>query len=73
FPEEYTRGKSVFLVYKYDGVLQDYFDLKKQKQALIDAGNYDASARREIARKFGQFFNYSSEQIEQNISKNEAP
>lgn len=72
FPESYTRNKSVFLVYKYDTVLEDYLALKQQRQRLIDAGNYDAAAKRDVARKFGTFFSYSAEQIEENIAKNES-
>lgn len=70
FPEEYTSGKAVFVVYKHDQVIEDYLALKKYKQDLVSAGKYDRSARREVASKFGKFLSYTDEQIEQNLKRN---
>ncbi len=64
FPEERTKGKVLLVIYKNDEDLEDYFAVKKYKQSIIDAGNYDLAARRDIATRFGKLLSYSDEQIE---------
>ncbi|MBT6036421.1 MAG: hypothetical protein HOJ34_01060 [Kordiimonadaceae bacterium] len=70
FPEDYTRSKAVFIVYKRDQVIEDYLALKKYKQDLVSTGKYDRVARREVASRFGEFLSYTDEQIEINLKKN---
>ena len=64
FPEERTNGKVLLVIYKNDNDLSDYFAVKKYKQGIIDAGEYDLAARRDIATRFGKLLSYSDAQIE---------
>ncbi|MGI9261576.1 MAG: hypothetical protein ACR2QR_06060 [Woeseiaceae bacterium] len=64
FPEERTNGKILLVIYKNDDVLEAYFNVKKYKQELIDSGEYDLAARREVATRFGKLLSYHDEQIE---------
>lgn len=70
FPEAYTSGKTVFIVYKEDKTIEDYLALKKYKQGLVSAGKYDRNASRDVATRFAKFFSYTNERTEQNIGKN---
>lgn len=71
FPESYTNGNTVFIIYKEDSVIEDYFALKKYKQQLIDDGNYDREGRHDVAYRFGQLLSYTDENIKANIEKND--
>jgi hypothetical protein len=64
FPEERTNGKILLVLYKDTEVLEAYFDVKEYKQKLIDDGEYDLAARREVATRFGKLLSYHDEQIE---------
>ncbi len=70
FPESYTHGKSVFIVYKYDDVIEEYLALKERKKELMVAGNYSGAARHALAASFGQFLSYTDERIEEYIGRN---
>jgi len=64
FPEERTDGKILLVLFKHDEVLQAYFEVKEYKQRLIDEGQYDLAARREVATRFGKLLSYHDAQIE---------
>ncbi len=72
FPQAYTHGKSVFIVYKMDSVIENYLALKQAKADLVEAGNYTGEARRQIASRFGKLLSYSDETIAQYIARNGA-
>lgn len=62
FPASLTEGKHV-LVICHRSALQEYLELKSLKQELETAGKYDATARIDIARRFGQLLSYPEEKI----------
>ena len=63
FPAEVTDGKHVLFIY-LDPVKGEYIALKARKQSLIENGQYDGEARKEIAREMGRLLSYPEERIE---------
>ncbi len=63
FPEELTEGKQVLLICQED-TYRTYQELKRRKQELLDAGQYEGESRIEIARQFGALLSYSEEKTE---------
>ena len=57
YPVDVAAGKHVLLIYTGD-TLDQYLTLKADKAKLVDAGNYDGDARKEIARRFGRLLSY---------------
>ncbi|HOF94317.1 MAG TPA: hypothetical protein PKX46_01590 [Clostridia bacterium] len=56
--EDFVKGKRSILYYAEDAVLEAYFALQKQIEAL-EAGNaYTGAIRREISIKFGELLGY---------------
>ncbi len=64
FSEGLTEGKHVLLIYK-GNTLQEYLDLKAEKNDLINRNGYNGSAREEIARRFGRLLSYPEEKIDE--------
>ncbi len=62
FPASLTEGKHV-LVICHESTLREYLELKSLKQKLETTGQYDATARIDIARRFGQLLSYPEEKI----------
>jgi len=63
FPEELTAGKDVLLIYRGD-TRREYMELKAEQEGLVAAGQYDETARQDIARRFGKLLSYSDEKID---------
>lgn len=59
------EGIWVFIIYRKQEVLLAYLSLKKEKQQLIEEGQYQGVQRREIARKMGRLLGYSDFAIEE--------
>ena len=59
------EGIWVFIIYKKQEVLLAYLSLKKEKQQLLEDGQYLGEQRREIARKMGRLLGYSDSSIEE--------
>jgi len=64
FDKKFTRGKHVLLIYKDPAVKDAYLTLKAEKQKLVDAGQYERQARKEIAREMGRLLSYQEDFIE---------
>jgi len=62
FPSELTEGMDVLVICGAP-TLQEYLDLKAAKERLVNSGEYEGEARREIARRFGALLSYSGEKI----------
>ena len=69
FPEEFTRGKWVFVIYKYPEVLKRYFSLKSKKDCLIHKDNYRGKKREAIAVGLGELLSYRMNIIRENLKK----
>lgn len=63
YPEDVALGKDVLLIY-IGNTLDQYLQLKADKEQLVRAGEYSREARREIAVRFGQLLSYPMPVIE---------
>ncbi len=67
FPEEFTRGKWVLIIYKYPAVLRRYFSLKSRKGLLIRKNHYKGRKREAIAVGFGDLLSYRKDVIRRKL------
>ena len=58
----------MLLIY-LDPIKDEYRALKARKQKLIDDGQYEGEARKEIAREMGRLLSYPEERIEAMLAK----
>ena len=56
-------GIWVFLIYKHPETLEKYLQLKEDKKSLVQSGEYEGEARRDIAVRFGRLLGYSDKCI----------
>ncbi|MDD2956003.1 MAG: hypothetical protein PHD67_06780 [Oscillospiraceae bacterium] len=71
FPASMNRGKCGILFFREDSVREEYLALKKQKNALLAAGEYRGEARLELARRYGALLSYPPERCDVLIAENE--
>jgi hypothetical protein len=71
FPEEFTKGKWVFILYKYPKVLKSYLQLKSEKERLIRENKYKGKERRAIAVALGKLLTYKMDLIREKLKKRE--
>jgi hypothetical protein len=69
FPEEFTRGKWVFIIYKHPEVLKNYFRLKSEKERLLRENSYKGRERKGIAVGLGKLLSYKRVAIEKKLKK----
>ena len=69
FPEEFTRGKWVFIIYKYPEVLGNYLHLKSKKEQLIKENNYKGKERKAIAVGLGKLLSYKMDAIREKLNE----
>jgi hypothetical protein len=69
FPEEFTRGKWVFIIYKYPEVLKSYLHLKSKKEQLIKENNYKGKERKAIAVGLGKLLSYKMDAIREKLNE----
>jgi hypothetical protein len=67
FPEEFTRGKWVFIIYKYPEVLQNYLHLKSKKEQLIKGKRYKGKERKAVAIGLGKLLSYKMNLIREKL------
>jgi hypothetical protein len=67
FPEKFTRGKWVLLIYRQPQVIREYLDLKARKSRLIREEKYKGPKRRAIAHAFGKLLSYNSAIIKEKL------
>lgn len=58
----------VFLIYKDQKTLDDYLKLKEDKEKLVESGQYEGEARKDIAVRFGRLLGYSDKCIHERWS-----
>lgn len=63
FPLSLNQGKFNVIFYQDETALQEYLDLKAEKEKAITAGNYD-DCRKDIARRYGKLLSYTDEGIQ---------
>jgi hypothetical protein len=67
FPEEFTRRKWVFIIYKYPEVLKRYLSSKSKKDLSIRENNYKGKKREAIAVGLGELLSYKKEVIRRKL------
>ena len=69
FPADVAAGKEVLLIYQ-NTTLNQYLQLKADKDSLVKTGRYEGRQREDIARRFGRMLSYSPQKINQLLSQN---
>ena len=69
FPLSLNRDRFNVIFYQDDSALQEYLDLKTEKENAIAAGNY-ADCREDIARRYGRLLSYTDEGIQRLLDTN---
>jgi hypothetical protein len=69
FPEEITKGKWVFIIYKYPEVLERYLSLKSKKKQLIREKTYKGKKRETIAVGLGELLSYKKDVIKKKLQR----
>jgi len=67
FPEEITRGKWVFIIYKYPQVLKKYLSLRSKKERLIRENHYKGKGKETIAVGLGDLLSYRKDVIRRKL------
>ncbi|MEQ8205751.1 MAG: hypothetical protein RIA65_06215 [Woeseia sp.] len=68
YPADVAEGKDVLLIYT-GNTLQEYLDLKADKDLLIASDSYRGEARRDIAVRFGKLLSYPQAIIDELIAQ----
>ena len=68
YPADVAAGRHVLLIYTGD-TLDRYLAIKSDKAALVAAGEYEGSAREEIARRFGRLLSYPEPVIDDLLAR----
>ncbi|MGQ9646517.1 MAG: hypothetical protein ACUVWO_08285 [Thermodesulfobacteriota bacterium] len=67
FPEEFTRGKWVLIIYKHPEVYESYLRLKSEKERLIKENRYKGKERKAIAIGLGKLLSYKMDAIREKL------
>ena len=70
FPLSMNRGKYNAIFYQEDSVLQEYLNLKEEKQQAKESGTYSPELRLSIARRYGKLLSYTEEGIDRLLAGN---
>lgn len=70
FPASQCKHQKVMIFYLDPQDLQQYLNLKQQKETLLTNNQYCGQARRKIAEEFGALLSYSDEAIATRIDLN---
>ena len=68
YPHDVATGKHVLLIYTGD-TLDRYLRIKSDKARLVTSGDYEGTAREEIARRFGKLLSYPEPIISDLLNK----
>lgn len=68
YPADVATGKHVLLIYT-GSTLDEYLQLKADKEQLIADGGYNGRARENIARRFGKLLSYPDGVIDELLAK----
>lgn len=69
FPLSLNRGKCNVIFYQDASALQDYLDLKAEKEKAVAAGNYD-DCRKDLAWRYGRLLSYTDAGIRRLLDTN---
>ena len=65
-----NKGKHNVIFYCEDRYLEQYLQLKKDKQQMIDNNCYCGKERTQLAIRYGKLLSYTDEGIERLLKKN---
>src|SRR4030042_1541020 len=69
FPEEFTRGKWVLIIYKSPEAFKTYLYLKSKKEQLLKENRYKGKERKAIAIGLGKLLSYRMNIIREKLKK----
>ncbi len=69
FPSSVTEGKEVILLFQ-GTTYESYLEIKADKERLEEANEYQGTAKRDIARRFGRLLGYQPSYVNELLSKN---
>jgi len=69
--EDFTKGKWSILYYDKNEVLDQYINLKTVQKELMESGNYDDMASKELSRNFMRLLSYTEEKINMILDRKE--
>ena len=69
FPLSLNQGKFNVIFYQDESALQEYLDLKAEKEKAISTGTY-AECRENIAHQYGKLLSYTDEGIQRLLDAN---
>ncbi|CCX38105.1 putative uncharacterized protein [Clostridium sp. CAG:1013] len=71
FPISMNKGKFNAIFYQEDVVLQEYLDLKAEKEQAQKEGTYTPEKRQDIAWRYGKLLSYTDEGIQRLLAGNQ--
>ena len=71
FPISMNKGKFNAIFYQEDAVLQEYLDLKAEKEQAQKEGTYTPEKRQDIAWRYGKLLSYTDEGIQRLLAGNQ--
>ena len=71
FPVSLNKNRYNVIFYREDAVLQEYLDLKREKDEAVAAGTYLPELRRDIAWRYGKLLSYTDDGIERLLAIND--
>ena len=70
FPVSMNKGKHNVIFYIDDRYLQQYLQLKMDKQVMLATNSYSGEARTNLAIRYGRLLSYTEAGIERLLNKN---
>ena len=70
FPVSLNFGRQNIVFYKEDKDIEELLAIQQEKNALLNAGNYNGEARKALAVRYGRLLSYSDEAIDRYLLSN---
>lgn len=70
FPVSMNKNRYNVIFYRDEAVLQEYLDLKSEKEEAVASGAYVGEKRRSIAHHYGKLLSYTDEGIRRLLEGN---
>lgn len=69
FAEVEMGDNWVFIIFKKENIVEDYFALKTEKEHLEKEGKYVGETRKRIAKEMGRLLGYSDQYIDERMNR----
>ena len=70
FPVSLNSGRQNIVFYREDKDIEELLAIQQEKNALLNAGNYNGEARKALAVRYGRLLSYSDEAIDRYLLSN---